>query len=129
MLAGKRILVVEDEPIVAMHLEDMLEDLGCDVAGSYSRLPDAVAAAGSGEFDLAVLDVNLGGVESFPVAEVLAQRGVPFVFATGYGGRETPFPQAGTITKPYSQQDLQAALVKASGPINAGLRVPQGGQS
>lgn len=113
LLEGKRVLVVEDEPIVAMHLEDMLEDLGCEVAGSYSRLEEARIAAGTGEFDLAVLDVNLGGTESFPVAEVLAGRGVPFVFATGYGGRETPFPQAQTITKPYRQQDLEHALINA----------------
>lgn len=115
-LRGKRVLVVEDEPIVAMHLEDMLEDLGCEVAGSYARLEEARAAAAVGDFDLAILDVNLGGTESFPVAEVLSTRGVPFVFATGYGGRETPFPQARTVTKPYRQEDLERALISSVTP-------------
>jgi CheY-like chemotaxis protein len=109
-LAGKRVLVLEDEPVVAMLVEDMLVDLGCVVVGPASRLDDALAIAEREELDLAVLDINLGRGDSFPVALVLDRRSVPFVFATGYGDRETPFPSAPVVAKPYRADDLYTAL-------------------
>src|ERR1041384_7652891 len=80
-----RILVVEDEVLLAMNIEDMLLESGYEVAGIASRLTPALALAREGLFDAAMLDVNLAGEPSFPVADLLAERGIPFLFATGYG--------------------------------------------
>jgi CheY-like chemotaxis protein len=114
-LTGLRLLVVEDEALVAMELEDMLDELGCvvvDVAGTVSR---GVALAGDSgvPLDGAILDVNLGGEKVYPVAERLAQRGVPFVFCTGYGldGIARHFAHVPTLAKPYSQRQLHDLLV------------------
>jgi DNA-binding response OmpR family regulator len=112
-LAGKRVLLVEDEPIVAMDVEDMLLELGCEVIGPCPRLSAALEAAHFQSIDVAVLDVNLNGEESYPVAQALRDRSIPFAFATGFGERKTPFPEAPTLTKPYGSQQLEAALVRA----------------
>lgn len=84
VLEGRRVLLVEDESMVAMLAEDMLLDLGCDVVVAM-RLDQALAQVEAGDFDLAVLDVNLGSTPSYPVADALFERCVPFLFATGYG--------------------------------------------
>ncbi len=84
LLQGLRLLVVEDEAMVAMLVEDMLAELGHSVVGPAMRLDQALPLAREAEFDFAILDVNLGGQLSFPVAEVLRARGIPFIFATGY---------------------------------------------
>ena len=91
---GRRILLVEDEAMIAMLVEDMLEDLGHELVRVASRLEDAVAAAGNEAIDLAILDLTLGGALTYPAADVLAERGIPFVFATGYGsaGSRRPMP-------------------------------------
>src|SRR5689334_1216651 len=89
-LVGRRVLVVEDESLVTMLLQDTLADIGCEVVGSASRFNDAVAKASSLDFDIAILDVNLNGDQTFPIAEALVQRGAAFVFATGYGERSVP---------------------------------------
>src|ERR1700733_14313569 len=89
-LTGLRVLVVEDEPIIAMMLEDCLGDLGCSVAAVASRLNDALKQARALDLDAGVLDVNLAGELSYPVAEVLRDRTVPFLFATGYGSAGKP---------------------------------------
>ena len=121
-LSGLRILVVEDEALVAMALEDMLDDLGCvvvDVAGTVSR---GVAIAGDAglPLDAAILDVNLGGEKVYPVAERLTARGVPFVFCTGYGlsGISVDFAHVPTLAKPYSERQLRDLLL--SGLIENG---------
>ena len=80
-----RVLVVEDEVIVAMTLEDMLSDLGCSVVGPAYTLADGLALAEAADFDAALLDVNLGGERSEQIAELLRQRAIPFGFITGYG--------------------------------------------
>src|ERR1700692_3817867 len=82
--AGRRILVVEDEMIVAWLLEDMLADLGCAVVGPAVSINQALAMIDAEAIDAAVLDVNLNGQVSYPIADALAARGVPFVFSTGY---------------------------------------------
>jgi CheY-like chemotaxis protein len=112
-LTGLRLLVVEDEALVAMALEDMLDDLGCvvvDVAGTLAR---GVALAAELAIDGAILDINLGGEKVFPVAERLAERGVPFVFCTGYGLAGVPddFAKAPTLAKPYDQHQLHDLLI------------------
>jgi CheY-like chemotaxis protein len=104
-----RVLVVEDEVIVGMLLEDMLGELGCEVAAISTHLDEALQLARTIDIDFAVLDINLDGRQSFPVADVLATRGVPFLFATGYGAKILKPPYSGTPTlqKPFQLGDLQ----------------------
>ena len=111
-----RILVVEDEMVVAFMIEDMLGVLGHEVIGLAMRLPQALELAGSCTADLAILDVNLAGLKSFPVADVLAERGVPFLFATGYGlaGLTPPYDRQPVIKKPFGQEDLASAISRAA---------------
>jgi DNA-binding response OmpR family regulator len=95
-----------------MALEDMLLHLGCTVVGPALRLKTALALVEAESLDGAVLDINLGEERSFPVAELLAARSVPFLFATGYGdlGLEPPFAEAAVLAKPYSLAALMKAL-------------------
>jgi CheY-like chemotaxis protein len=83
-LSGRRVLLVEDEIIVAWLLEDMLADLGCVVVGPAASVNQALAMIDTEAIDAAVLDVNLNGQMSYPIADALAAHGVPFVFSTGY---------------------------------------------
>lgn len=108
----RRALVVEDEVLVAMLLEDMLQDLGHEVAVLSSHLEEAVRLARTADVDFALLDINLNGQQSFPVADVLRERGVPFLFATGYGARVLPPPylDAPILQKPFSLEELGRAL-------------------
>jgi CheY-like chemotaxis protein len=126
-LGGLRLLVVEDEAMVAMMVEDMLTDLGCvvvDVAGTVSR---GVALAGDGTLPLdgAILDVNLGGEKVYPVAEALTARGVPFFFSTGYGaaGVSEAFAHVLILSKPYEIRVLEQALASTFLP-NSDARAP-----
>ncbi|BCM81889.1 sensory transduction regulatory protein [Methylobacterium indicum] len=110
-LPGRRVLLVEDESLVAMLAEDMLLDLGCEVVVAM-RLDQALAQARTQPFDLAVLDVNLGDARSYPVADLLRQSGVPFLFATGYGrqGVDPAYQAAPVMQKPYRMAELAALL-------------------
>jgi CheY-like chemotaxis protein len=116
--SGRRILVVEDEMIVAWLLEDMLADLGCAVVGPAGSVNQALAMIDAEAIDVAVLDVNLNGQTSYPVADALAARGVPFVFSTGYdrdrlldGYRAFP-----VLQKPYHLSELGDTLAKLLTP-------------
>ena len=107
-----RILVVEDEPIVAMCLEDILEALGHQTIGPAIRLAEGLALAKSEAIDAALLDLNLGGERSTPVAEMLQARGIPFIFASGYGARPEGFADSvPLVEKPYRDSDIAAALL------------------
>ena len=111
--AKRRIFVVEDETLVLINLEDMLDELGWSVAAQAMWLPDAERLAASVERpDAAILDVNIGGATVFPVARILADRGVPILFATGYGREGLPpeWRDYPVIIKPYTQRDVAAAL-------------------
>ena len=116
-LAGVRVLLVEDETLVAMLLEDMIVELGGTVVGSASRVERALEMVrdGTTEIDLAVLDVNLGGAEAFPVANALVERGVPFAFSTGYGNSGLPpaWRDRPTLQKPFTQQQVMIVLARA----------------
>ncbi len=107
-----RVLVVEDEGLVAIMLEDLLEDLGCEIAGSVGSVRAALDwVGGGGSADFALLDVNLAGEPVFPVADALRARGVPFAFATGYGENHDPrFKDAPLLGKPIRQERLEALL-------------------
>jgi CheY-like chemotaxis protein len=110
---GTRVLIVEDEIIVALFLEDLLADFGYEVAGVVSHLDDAVAHAA--DYDLAVLDVHINGRPVFDFADTLAERGTPFVFATGYGARGIPDRHAGrpVVQKPFQPDELKWVLSQA----------------
>jgi CheY-like chemotaxis protein len=116
-LAGRRVLLVEDESLIIMMIEDALADLGCEVAGVASRFDDAMTKAGTLAFDIAVLDVNLNGLRTFPIAEIIQARGIAFVFATGYGSTSVPegLDTVPVLQKPFAARDLGQALSKALG--------------
>jgi CheY-like chemotaxis protein len=107
-----RILVVEDEYLIRMLLEDMLTDLGYEIAGAVGTLEEACELAGTAEFDIAILDVNLDGKEIYPVADILASRSVPFVFVSGYGENSLPELYRGrpALQKPFQAEHLQTTL-------------------
>lgn len=116
-LDGVRVLVVEDEALVAMLLEDMLSDLGAQVVATAGSVKEAVDLARAGGLDVAILDVNLGSDSSAPVAEALAAAGTPFVFATGYGESGVPeaFRGRPALQKPYGMNDVARLLAEAVG--------------
>jgi CheY-like chemotaxis protein len=108
----KRVLVVEDEYLIRMLLEDMLADLGYGVAAAVGTVAEASALATSGDFNVAILDVNLDGQEIFPVADILAGRSLPFVFVTGYGERSLPdrYRDRPALQKPFQVEQLSTTL-------------------
>jgi CheY-like chemotaxis protein len=110
-----RVLIVEDDALISMLIEDMLAELGYEAVGPARRLERALAMASAENLDLAILDVNLGSEQSFPVAEVLQKRGVPFVFATGYGskGLDARFGHNVTLKKPFETHQLEQAMAQA----------------
>jgi CheY-like chemotaxis protein len=112
---AKRILVVEDELMIRMLLEDMLGELGYTVAAEAARIEEALEAAKNADFDIAILDVNLNGQPISPVADALVARGMPFVFATGYGERGLPEPYRDrpTLKKPFQMDGLKQMLQTA----------------
>ncbi len=115
-ISGKRLLLVEDSMMIALDAQSMLGEAGLEVeiAGNVA---DAERALVVNTFDLAVLDVNLSGETSFPVADLLEQRGVPFVFATGYGESiavPERFSDAAVVAKPYDERSLRFALARTA---------------
>jgi DNA-binding response OmpR family regulator len=134
-LAGCRVLVVEDEFLVALALGDDLRDIGCIVLGPYHDLKSARGGLDGAAFDLAVLDVNLNGVEVFPLADELERRRVPFLFLTGYGALNLPerYRRRTRVAKPYQFEQLQAAMrgLLASPPTTVAPRddFPRGSEA
>jgi CheY-like chemotaxis protein len=110
---GLRVIVVEDDSLICLLFEDMLLDLGCKVVGTACDLRRATELAQREEnVDVAILDVNLGGQQVYPVAEILSRRGIPFVFATGMGAGGLPPIWQGhcSVSKPMSMASLAHAL-------------------
>ena len=111
-LAGRRLLVIEDESLLAMMLEAFVAEFGCEIAAIASTFEDAMEKARSLTFDAAILDVNLGGRQSFPIAEALRERGAPFVLTTGYPASSLPasLRTSPVLQKPFQQHQLRRAL-------------------
>ncbi len=116
-LSGLRVLLAEDEFLVAMDIETMLVRCGCTVIGPASRLDAALRLAGSEAVDAAVLDVNLNGELVYPVAAVLAGRGIPFVLTTGYGEGSIPedYAAAPRLAKPFGEKHLIECMERICG--------------
>jgi CheY-like chemotaxis protein len=115
-LAGRRVLVVEDEPLIAMLLEDMLGELEVETAATADSVPAALQTIEDGQsFDGAILDMNLRGRSVEPVATLLAERRIPFVFASGYGADALTRQHASApvLSKPFRREALEAALKTA----------------
>ena len=112
VVAVKRVLVVEDELLLGILLEGMLTELGHEVVTIAPQLSTALVAVESETFDLAVLDVRLYGESVVPVAEALVAKGLPFIFATGYGrdGVPEPYRNRPVLQKPFSKTDLEHAI-------------------
>jgi len=114
-LKGLRVLVVEDEGAVALLIEDMLLELGCEIAGSAAHMVKACELASTVDCDFAMLDVNLDGQAVFPVARILRERGIPFVFSTGYGATalDDDFKHCPLLNKPFLIEELEQKLLLA----------------
>ena len=112
-LVGCRVLVVEDEAMIAMLLNWFLVDLGCFVVGPVGSLPAALLLAQQEEIDVAVLDMKIHGGDSIPVAETLQARGIPFVFASGNSDWALPvgLRNPSHLNKPFTMPDLEKCLV------------------
>ncbi|WP_237477011.1 response regulator [Lichenibacterium dinghuense] len=107
-------LIVEDEALIAMLFEDILEDSSCQIVGPAMNVRQAIELATAAEIDVAVLDVNLNGESSFPVAALLAGRGVPLVFSSGYGSQGLPAEWQGrpTLPKPFTSDEVLDTLAR-----------------
>jgi CheY-like chemotaxis protein len=108
-LAGRTALVVEDEGAIALLIEDMLADLGCEIVASAAEIGKACVLARTVSVDFAILDLNLNGASAIPVARILRERHIPFVFSTGYGagGVSEDFAFYPLLAKPFVRTDLQ----------------------
>ena len=112
-LTGMRVLLIEDETLVAMLLEESLAELGCEVVGPVARLDAARLAIERERFDCALVDINLHGRPAYPLADLLDARGVPFGYVTGYDARRLG-PEIGgrpVLAKPFNVRQLQNVLV------------------
>ncbi|MES2496729.1 MAG: response regulator [Pseudomonadota bacterium] len=111
---GTRVLIVEDDTIIAMTAEDMLEEVGCKTAAVAGSVAEALARAADTEFDIALLDLNLRDENSLPVAQHLRDTGKRFIFATGYDGvpADSGFTDAPIISKPYRIEQLAAIIAQ-----------------
>jgi CheY-like chemotaxis protein len=109
---GMRVLVVEDEMLVSMLLEDMLSDIGCIPVGPAKTVKSALKLIEQAGFDIAILDVNLNGEETYSIAGALAARAIPFVFASGYsaGGIREEYRRIPSLQKPFRQYELERTL-------------------
>jgi len=110
-----KVLIIEDEALVAMLIEDMLVDLGHEVVGVGGRVQHALRLAQEAECDLAIIDLNLNGERTNAIAQALATRGVPFIFATGYGpaGVDADWRSVPVLQKPFEAHQLRAAISAA----------------
>jgi CheY-like chemotaxis protein len=110
------VLVVEDEPLIALQTAQLLAEVGCRVIGPAASVGEALSLMSGAEFDAAILDVDLDGARSFPIADVLAEEGKPFGFLTSFGVPELPnrFQQSIIMSKPLCSRELRSFIAQAS---------------
>ncbi|MGH6788212.1 MAG: response regulator [Pseudolabrys sp.] len=115
LIAGNRIMIVEDEALVAMAARDLMMELGFSVVGPFSKMSEAITALKDGDIDAAILDVNLSGELVYPLADILATGGVPFIFATGYGAEsiDRRFANIPVLQKPIERRALQRIFLRS----------------
>jgi len=125
-LRGRRFLIVEDEPLIALEIMAGLESVGVDVEGPVGTVEDALRAINDdGSFDGVLLDGNLRGEPADEIAAALTRRNIPFVFVTGYGRQALPesFGQSPMLTKPFTQEQLLQTAARLAGTVPRGLRL------
>ncbi len=129
--ASKRVMLVEDEALVGMMMRDLVTEIGYFVAGPFCTLNEAMSAASSNRFDVALIDVNLGGEYAYPLADLLTDQGVPVIFLTGYdqGGIDPQFNHIPVLQKPVDrevvEQALRAALAETPDTADVSAAVPR----
>lgn len=126
-VAGKRVLIIEDEALVVMMLEEMLGEMGCAVAGIAAHLRQATEMIGTRTCDCVLLDINLGGQPAYGLARNLAQRGTPFVFVTGYDRPDLPeeLRNRPVLRKPFDFNSLRQAIEGVIGPEQQTAAAPR----
>jgi CheY-like chemotaxis protein len=114
LLFGRRFLVVEDDMLIRLTLENMLAELGCESVSAAATIDQALDLIEAHVFDIATLDLNLGGAASYPIADTLAKRGVPFVFSTGYGEHSLRdgYRDRPILKKPFRYEQLAEILAR-----------------
>lgn len=113
-LDGRRILIVEDSPVVAEACEDMVRDMGCVVIGPATNMAAALQLAGEEELDGAIVDINIRGGKAFPVLKILNGRRIPFLLTSGYADWTMPeeWREQSRLAKPYTPNMLRETLLK-----------------
>ena len=114
-LSNCKVLVVEDEMMIAMLIEDMLDEFGCKTVGPATNVPRALELIGKEQVEVAVLDLNLDGNDTYAIADALRHKRVPFIFATGYGstGLREDYRGRPVLQKPFQARELETALAQA----------------
>jgi DNA-binding response OmpR family regulator len=107
-----RVLIVEDEFIIADLMKDIIEECGCEVVGPFGTLPEAMQACQSTDADAAIVDLVLHGEYAYPIADVLSRRGIPFGFATGgeTAAAESPWEQQPFLGKPFAVEEVRQLI-------------------
>jgi CheY-like chemotaxis protein len=120
-LSNCKVLVVEDEMMIAMLIEDMLDEFGCKLVGSATSISRALDLIGKEQVEVAILDLNLDGQDTYAIADALRQNNVPFIFATGHGsaGLRQDYGNRSVLQKPFQARDLETALMEALSGSNA----------
>jgi CheY-like chemotaxis protein len=108
------VLVIEDEALIVVLLEEMLLALDCEMTDVAANFQEGLLAAQNGSFDLALVDLKLGGKSAYPIADILKTRRVPFAFVTGYGpaGLDAAYADIPVLEKPFHRKDLKAIIAR-----------------
>ena len=120
VLEGKRILIVEDEFLLAVLIEETLQSFGCETIGPFTRLELGLQASRQESFDMAILDINLNGKMVYPLADELLARGIPYVFLTGYAAKDLPeaYRSQNRIQKPFDSNVIRETLEQLFSRLN-----------
>jgi CheY-like chemotaxis protein len=115
LLSGRSILIIEDEMLILMMIEDMLADLGCESIAVASKIGQAMTLIDGQDFDTAMLDMNLNGIESYPIADALTARGVPYFFSTGNSltNVKDDYRDQDVLKKPFTFDQLSNMLSRS----------------